>query len=269
MLPVLAAAKLLTFLGTLLLMGGSFARRVFTPAHPPRRWLGLGALLLLLGAVLEVGWTLTSLGFLTMTDTLAYLMDSGPGRAALLRVMGAALLLGAELSAWPALLVLPAVLALLWGQAGGGHGGTHGLLPRVLTAAHAGGMAVWLGGVLALLTHAAPTAALARRFTPVALTSVGVLALTGTFLSVTHAGNLLTLPESRYGRTLLLKLALVVLALLAAVLVRRAFARHRRVRPHLALEALLLLGVLGLSAALSTTPPPSHAEHTSAAPAMP
>lgn len=259
MLPALAAAKLLSLLGTLLLVGGTFARRTLTPGHPPRRALGLGFVLLVSGAALEVGWTLGTLGFLTPGDTLAYLSASAPGRAALTRVMGAALVLAAELSRWPAPLAAAAAGAVLWGQAGGGHGGAHGLPTRLLTAAHAGGMAVWLGGVLALLTCSAPTPALARRFTPVALTCVVLLAATGLLLTLDHTGSLLALPASAYGRALLLKLAVFALALLAAVWVRRAlWSGNNRVRSRLVLEALLLLGVLGVTAALGTTPPPTH-----------
>ncbi|WP_197050738.1 hypothetical protein [Deinococcus sp. YIM 77859] len=119
---LLATARGLTFLGTLLLVGGVFARRALTPAHPPRRWLGLGLTLLLLGAALELGGTLAALGFLSAADILAYLTDSGPGRAALTRLLGAALLLAAELSPWPAVLALLAALTVLWGQAGGDTG---------------------------------------------------------------------------------------------------------------------------------------------------
>ncbi|WP_019585688.1 CopD family protein [Deinococcus apachensis] len=261
MLPALAAAGFLTALGTLLLVGGAFARRAFTPAHPRPGWLALGFALLVLGAALEVGWTLSDLGFLTFPDVLAYVTTTAPGRAALTAVMGGALLLAAELSGWPGWLsVLPAAL-FLWGVAGEGHGGSHGPGTRVLTVLHVGAMGVWLGGVLALLTVPGPTPALARRFTPVALTCVALLVGTGILLTVRHAGNLLALPESLYGRTLLVKLGVAALTLLAAVLVRRAFARGRAVRRHLALETLLLLGVLGVSAALGTTSPPTHGEH--------
>ncbi|WP_369699469.1 hypothetical protein [Deinococcus sp. YIM 77859] len=86
---------------------------------------------------------------------------------------------------------------------------------------------------------------------------MGLLALTGAVLIPAHAGNVLTLPDSGYGRTLLLKLAGVALALLAAARVRRALTR-----PRLALEALLLLAVLGLTAALGSMPPPVHTGHT-------
>lgn len=269
MLPALAAAGFLTALGTLLLVGGTFARRVLTPTHPRPGLLALGFALLVLGAGLEVGWTLNDLGFLTLPDALAYVTTTAPGRAALTTVMGGALLLAAELSGWPGwLAVLPGAV-LLWGVAGAGHGGSHGPGTRVLTALHLGAMGVWVGGALALLTVAAPTPALARRFTPVAVTCVALLVGTGTLLTLRHAGNLLALPDSLYGRTLLVKLGVAALTLLAAVLVRRAFARGRGVRRTLALETLLLLGVLGVSAALGTTPPPTHGEHAQAALAPP
>ena len=119
-------------------------------------------------------------------------------------------------------------------------------------------MCLWVGGVFALLTRRGASAALARRFTPYALGSVLVLGISGVWLSLEHAGNLLQLPASAYGRTLLLKVALVGLALGAAVIVRRAFALDRGVRPRLAAEALTLLAVLGVSASLSGQAPPGH-----------
>ncbi|MEF2277594.1 CopD family protein [Deinococcus sp. YIM 134068] len=261
MIPALAAANLLEYGGVVLLVGGVLARRWLTPGHPPRRWPALGLLLLVLGAGLEVGWTLRDLGLLTAPDGLAYVTDTTPGRAALTRVLGGAVLLAAELSAWPALLSVPPAAVLLWGAAGGGHGATHGPGLHTLTALHAGAMSLWLGGVSALLTHPVPTPAQARRFTPVALACVALLTVSGTALTLRHAGTLPTLPASGYGRTLLLKLALLAAALLAAALVRRAFSHSIRIRPALALETALLLGVLAATAALGTTPPPTHGGH--------
>ena len=258
MLPALAAAGFLTALGTLLLIGGAFARRAFASGHPRPAFLALGFALLGFGLGLAISWMLNDLGFLTVPDTLAYVTTTTPGRAALTAVMGGALLLAAELSGWPSgLAILPAAM-LLWGVAGEGHGGSHGGVVRALTALHVGAMGVWGGSVVALLTVPQPGPALARRFTPVAVTCVSLLIATGTGLTLRHAANLRALPESLYGQILLVKLGGVVLALLAAVLVRRAFAWGRGVRRRLALETLLLLGVLGVSAVLGTTPPPAH-----------
>ncbi|WP_245872736.1 CopD family protein [Deinococcus planocerae] len=256
MIPALAAAHLLGSLGTLLLLGGVFARRVLTAGHPAPRPSALGLVLLALWAALEVGWTLARLGFLTPGDTLAYVTGAGPGRAVLTGVLGGGLLLAAERRGWAAPLLLPPAALLLWGVAGVGHGAAHGPGLRALTALHAGAMGVWLGGVLALLTHPAPTPAQARRFTPVALACVGVLAASGAVLTLAHAGSPLALRESGYGRILLLKLGLFAAGLLAAGLVRRAFAGRGHLRAALSLEAGLLLGVLAVTAALGTTAPP-------------
>ncbi|MEW6423077.1 MAG: hypothetical protein AB1511_15380, partial [Deinococcota bacterium] len=172
MLLALAAAGFLTALGTLLLVGGTFARRALAPAHPRPGFLALGFALLVLGAGLEAGWTLNDLGFLTFPDALTYVTTTAPGRAALTTVMGGALLLAA---------------VLLWGVAGEGHGGSHGPGTRVLTALHVGAMGVWVGGVVALLTVAAPTPAPARRFTPVS-SSRSRRVSTGGFCSSSSAG---------------------------------------------------------------------------------
>lgn len=260
MLSLLTAAHLLGLTGLVLLGGGVLTRRTLTPGHPSLGWVATGSVLTLLGSALEVGATLHALGFLTPGDAATYLTDTGPGRAALTRVLGAALLLTTELQGWSAFLSATFAAALLWGEAGSGHGAVHGTAVRLLTALHTGAMTVWLGGVLALLLHPTPAPDLARRFTPVALVCVGLLVYSGTGLTLEHTGQLPSAGHL-YGQTLLLKLGLFALALLAALSVRRAFRRGLSPRPRLAAEALLLLAVLGLTSVLVTTPPPVHAGH--------
>ncbi len=255
----------LGFLGLTLLLGGVWTRRALTPGTPPLWVPGLGAALLLLGWGGQAALTLNVLGMTAPTDALAYLTDTGAGRSLLLGLMGAALLLAAELSGWPWALALPCAALILWGAAGLGHGAGHGPGVRLLHALHAGGMAVWLGGVLALLLSRPATAAQARRFTPAALGSVGVLAVTGLLMAAEHLSSLAEWTGTAYGRTLLLKLGLVALALLAAVAVRRRFARQLGVRAALAREAAVLLAVVGVTAALTTQAPPSHAGSAHAA----
>lgn len=65
-------------------------------------------------------------------------------------------------------------------------------------------------------------------------------------------------PRHADARAPLLKVALVGLALLAAVIVRRAFSVGKGVCPRLAAEALTLLAVLGVTASLSGQAPPAH-----------
>ncbi|WP_192930745.1 CopD family protein [Deinococcus sp. AJ005] len=254
--------NLLLYLGAALLVGGAFARRLLTPGHPGLVWLGAGLALLILGGGLGVYTTLAALGFTAPADILDYLTGTVAGRAVLIVWIGALVLLAAEIADLTWLATLGASGVLLWGLAGIGHGASHGQLVYVLHTLHGGAMCLWVGGVFALLTRRGATAALARRFTPYALGSVLVLGVSGVWMSLEHAGNLLQLPASGYGRTLLLKVALVGLALLAAIVVRRAFAVGQGVRPRLAAEALTLLAVLGVTASLSGQAPPTHGSGT-------
>jgi putative copper resistance protein D len=250
--------RLLLYTGAALLVGGASARRVLTPGHPGLAWLGAGLALLVVGGALVVYTTLTALGFTAPADILDYLTGTVAGRSVLVLWMGGLVLLAAELAELTWLAALGACGVLLWGLAGIGHGASHGSLVHVLHTLHAGAMSLWVGGVLTLLTRRAATAALARRFTPYALGAVLTLGVSGVWMSMEHAGDLFQLPESGYGRVLLFKLALVVLALLAAVAVRRAFALGQGVRQRLAAEALTLLAVLGVTASLSGQAPPTH-----------
>lgn len=154
-------------------------------------------------------------------------------------------------------------------------------------AAHGLAAGVWAGALPALavlLALAAREAGAdarpyavraARRFSRLALTSVGVLVVTGTANAVTHVGSVAGLVGTAYGRLLLLKLALVVAVLALAATGRRrhlpalggdaarvgrpAMARLARVVTG---EAAIILVLLAVVAALTTTPPARHASPT-------
>lgn len=106
-------------------------------------------------------------------------------------------------------------------------------------------------------------AALVRDFSPLALICVSVLLLTGVLSAVTHLGAIADLWTTSYGRTLSIKLAVVILVL------GTGFYNWRRVRPALgtaagtlrlqrsaAIELLLAVVVLGLTAVLVALPTP-------------
>ncbi|PTA68470.1 CopD family protein [Deinococcus arcticus] len=250
-------------LGLVLLLGGVLSRRALTPGWP-RLWVpALGAGLLLLGWGGQVGLTLGALGFTAPGDVLAYLTGTGPGRAILTGLLGAALLLAAETGRWPWPALPLAAGVVLWGAAGVGHGAGHGVGMRALHAAHAAAMCLWLGGVLSLLRRGTP--GLARRFSRVAALCVAVLALTGLAMAAEHLRWPLVWPGTPYTQALALKLGTVALALLLALGVRRALARGRPLTWPLRREALALLVVLALTAHLVTQPPPAgHATHAAA-----
>lgn len=254
----LILAKLLLYAGVVLLIGGVFTRHFLTPTHPRRRVLGLGGLLVLAGVALTLQVTLAVVGFTAPADYLSYLTQTGTGRALTLLLIGTFLVLAAELGGWPPVLIILTAAVTLWGLAGVGHGATHGPTVRLLHVIHAGAMCLWVGGVLALFTLRGADHTHAARFTPIATACVLTLALTGTFATLEHAGTLWGVWNSAYGRVLLVKLGLIALTLLAALFARRALTRSAGVRPQLALEVTLLMTVLGLTAGLSQTAPPTH-----------
>jgi copper transport protein len=105
-------------------------------------------------------------------------------------------------------------------------------VPVAMTSAvlHLLAMAVWLGGLAALLTvlyrtpEELPAPAVAR-FSRLALTSVAVLVVTGAYQSWRGLGSLDALTSTPYGRLLTTKLVVVVLLLAAAAYSRRFTAR--------------------------------------------
>ena len=152
-----------------------------------------------------------------------------------------------------------------------------------LDALHTLGAGLWVGGLLplALLLKSAssedgadarPHAVLAaRRFSRLALGIVAVLVATGTWLAVTHVGNVAGLVGTSYGRLLLTKLALLLVALGFAALNRSVLLPRlggdgstvgrpamRRLARFVAVEAGLALTILVIVAAMNVTPPARH-----------
>jgi putative copper export protein/mono/diheme cytochrome c family protein len=152
-----------------------------------------------------------------------------------------------------------------------------------LDALHVLSAGVWVGGLLplALLLRAAsteegadarPYAVLTvQRFSRAALGIVLVLAATGTWLAITHVGNVAGLVGTSYGRLLLTKLGLLVLALSFAALNRTVLLSRlgvdgptvgrpamRRLAGFVAVEAAVALVILVVVAMMSVTPPARH-----------
>ena len=255
----LVLAKLLTYLGLALLLGGSVMRRTRL-ADVPLWWLGLGAGLIFAGGVLEVGSTLIDLNFTAPGDVADFLVTTRTGKAAMLRSIGASLLLAAGLQGW-GLLGSGAGLLTLWGAASAGHAGELGSVWVLLDMAHAGAAAIWVGGVLAL-AYRRPSLDTGRRFTAVALSCISLLVVSGVAAALRHVPLAALWPAlwgSTWGVALLIKLGLLVTVVPVSILVRRALTTGW-FWP-LVLEGALLIGVLGLSGALATSPPPSLTPH--------
>lgn len=149
-------------------------------------------------------------------------------------------------------------------------------LPVLADGLHVLGAGGWLGTLFVLLLAGLPAtmqlepsqgrtalADLVNAFSPVALVCAGLATATGLFAAWIHLGTLPALWQSAYGRTLLLKLAV-----LAGVAATGAY-NWRVVRPSLAkvpatgplrrsagLELLIATIVIAITAILVATPPP-------------
>jgi copper transport protein len=136
---------------------------------------------------------------------------------------------------------------------------------------------VWVGGVVTLALLVWPAAPELRRrafigFSRLAVAVVGILVLAGVYLAVVRLPALSDLWETGYGNVLLLKLAIVAIAL-AWGGVHHTFVRPRleagrqpRVRASLLGESAIAVGVLLAAAVLTNVAPP--AEQPAPAPAV-
>ncbi|WP_079000960.1 copper resistance protein CopC [Streptomyces sp. AS58] len=122
--------------------------------------------------------------------------------------------------------VLAVGLALTWAAAEHASAGIQVPLAMTSSVLHLLAMAVWLGGLAALLTvlRRAPrdlTLPAVTRFSRLALACVAVLTVTGAYQSWRGLGSWDALTGTAYGRLLLAKLVAVTLLLAAAAVSRR------------------------------------------------
>ena len=207
----------------------------------------------------------TGLGSLLDPSLLATTTSSAFGLTLLLRVLCALLLAAALAVIWrrrtrpsAALIAVAAVPAagLVLTTAAVGHP-VAGPLPALavpITAVHVTAMAVWLGGLTALLTGVVrpgvPPAVMATAlptFSRLAFWAVVALAATGILQSVREVGSPVAVVTTTYGWLLVAKLLLVLLLLAAAGIARAWVQQHlgvprnrprgRRVTAHAFTEA--------------------------------
>jgi copper transport protein len=176
------------------------------------------------------------------------------------------------------MLAAAAAVALALASALSGHAAAATMLaplPVLADAIHVLSAGAWLGSLFVLLVAGIPAAAatgegrargvaeLVEAFSPVALASAAVLAATGVFAAAMQLDGIAALWQSVYGRTLLVKLAL-----LGAVFATGAY-NWKRVRPALGqevgvarlrrsagVELAVGIAVLLVTAVLVATAPP-------------
>jgi copper transport protein len=277
------------FLGLALLLGGIGFRLLVArgplPVAAERRffWVtGLGAV-----AVLEVG----ILAFLLRAEDALQLPferflygDLSPlaggtrfGAAFIAMTLGYALVAAFLFLAW-----LTERRALLWpafllglGFASGlslsGHATESGAAAELADWVHLGAAALWLGGLVQLVVVVWPAARAQRRelflrFSRLATVLVALLVGAGIYLSLLRLPRVADLWESGYGRVLLVKLALVCVALLWGALhhfVARPLLERRpaegllaRLQRSLVGESVVGMAVLLAAAVLVDSAPP-------------
>lgn len=154
-------------------------------------------------------------------------------RLALLLIAAAFAVRLRKRDAWPRPLLaaggaLGVALALTWAASEHASAGIQVPLAMASAVLHLLAMAVWLGGLTALLIllhRTEPPSAVVARFSRLAFASVTVLVVTGVYQSWRGLGSWSALTGTTYGRLLLVKVAAVVLLLTAAGLSRRWTAR--------------------------------------------
>jgi len=198
-------------------------------------------------------------------------LESRWGTAWAVRVASALVLLLVIALAWrrrATAAVLLAVGGLLVSFSISGHAlavsGSARIAAFVMDFAHIVTSAVWIGGVfvLAPIVYAqrrlAPS--LFARFTPLAIGSVVVIVVSGTYAAIVHVGTFADLLGTAYGRILLLKISLVAILLLFGYHhLRIGRGRGSDVGPDtIGYEALVGLSVVALTAVLIGQMLPMH-----------
>lgn len=181
---------------------------------------------------------------------------------------------------WRAAVVAAAALAVtpaLSGHAVASQGSAG--LPVVADALHVVGAGGWLGTLALIVAAGIPAAlgldpslrgpavaALIRAFSPAAIAFAGVLAATGLYATALHLGSVAALFDSPYGRTFLVKLAAIAVAVgLGAYNLFRVKptlgddAGISKLRRSSTVELVAGTVVLVATALLVATPPAAHA----------
>jgi len=270
--PIGVVGRWLTYVGLLLALGtAAFHRLVIRdgpmPAALPR---AIGAALLVSSAATLVAATASGLESGSVID---YLLTSRNGLLQLARA-------GVAAAGGMALFVVAPRLAGIVAAATGlvgivllvaaGHAsalpGVVGLLNQVV---HVIGASIWIGGIVGLLALVARPSLIVRdrppglrsvvpRFSALALTSIGLVALTGVYAAYAQTGTILD-PGTEYGRTLLMKTGFAAGAMALGALNYfdggRMMAWLDGFRNRVTIEVMLATTVLVLTAALASTPP--------------
>jgi copper transport protein len=283
--------KYLGYAGLVLLIGPVLVLALLWPHRLSRRgparlvWTGIGLILFstLLSLWLQAPYATGTGLFGAGLDDLQDVLGSTFGAVMLVRlgvICAAAFLLrpllkgsGGESKADLALLGVLGVAALAtWPLTGHPTASPVPGVSVVVDAIHLASMAVWLGGLVMLVSFLLPNAderelgAILPIWSRWAATAVGALILAGVVQALIEVQSVSGLVNSTYGRLILLKAGLAAAAIGVAAYSRRlVLSRSAAAGPSLLRRAVLAeLGitaiVLGVTATLVQIPPPRTAE---------
>jgi copper transport protein len=277
-------ARLLGFAGLALTVGAglfaAMAPAALADRRPTRRMIGGGWVALLVGtlatfALYGASAVAGSLGDALSPDVWQQIAPTRTGtlllvRAGLVAALGVVVWLGATRPGaratnwWRAAAVAGSVAVVLSFPAAG-HASAES--PRslwvLIDGLHLASVVVWLGGLLLFATGGrvwfADSGAepVVRRFSAIATVMIPVIVVSGSVQTLELAGGIDDLTATRWGRTLLVKLA-VVTVLLTIGGVSRWLLRNVSVaslRRTVMAEAVLGVVVLGVAASLVSLPP--------------
>jgi copper transport protein len=260
--------RALAYLGFALAVGGAVVLFGLWPGGREslagRRllWGGLGALvlgslvvLLMQGPYASGG----SVGGAFSSSSLSFTLGTRLGQALVLRILFAILFLFLLLRRFPIGFSIACAVALVltWTLTDHSQTGVQTWLGVPVASLHLLSMAVWFGGLLMLLVgvERGALAVVAPRFSRVAPWCFGVLAASGVYLAYRQSGVLGALPGTVFGRLILIKITIALTILLLAWFSRRAVLAGLSPLRSVTGEALLGVGVLGVTAALVNTTP--------------
>jgi putative copper export protein len=263
-----AAIKASLYLGTLALLGpGIYQHLVSFSVEHRHRWLvGAGFVLVVTASILHLVNTVVNvLGRFDAPFIWQYANTTQHGSMIFVRLALALVLLIVSLSPqWRGKAVVfgLASLGFLATFAALAHATImRGNVGLITDLTHMTAATLWVSAVL-FGAFTPITRAGLQRVSSLGLLSVVLLVGTGLYAGLLHINSISLLVGSSYGRILLLKLTLFTLVLCLAALNRwyfmpRLLERETRFRQILLTEAFLLVGVLLVTAMLTTTAPPN------------
>ena len=236
-------------------------------ARPLRLAQILAALSALLLAAYLAVWSSTAVGpGHSVLDAISLAASTTPGA---LEVARLALALVALWAAWlakrPGLAALFAGVAVLISGASGHSAVTHPLVTIPAKSAHLAAAAIWLGGLLWIMTaerHGARYVEGSKRVSSLALMAVIVVLATGVIQGFLFLPRLAALTDSTYGHILLAKSAGLIILIFFGAFHRRIVPRldttvaRRRLRGSVRLEIVVMLTVSVLGGLLAAIAPP-------------